>query len=228
MAATWGPRRPRGGGLVDRPGRGCPPWLDLRLRVPEQDRRGSSLAGEPDRRPSRRVVSPAYAQGSYYGTNRVVASAPGRFTGPAAPLLSTARAAQPSGRDRRRSRSSVVRTGRVSRKNPARGGRGPGRGGPDAGRGTRHGARHGDCGARVAVVRGPASAEEPDARRAANRVMVAWARAGRRTGCEGRPRAPTASATRPRRAECPPEPPCYDPAAVLGGELAVPCTCNPL
>jgi len=25
-----------------------------------------------------------------------------------------------------------------------------------------------------------------------------------------------------------PDGPCYDPGAVLGGELAVPCTCNPL
>src|SRR5450756_1353085 len=120
-AATRGPRRPRGGGLVDRAGRGCPPPIDLRLRVPAQDRRGASLAGEPDRRPSRPVVSPIYAQGSYYGTNRVVASAPGRFTGPAAPLLSTTRAAQPSGRDPSRAGSSVVRTARVSRKNRPRG-----------------------------------------------------------------------------------------------------------
>jgi hypothetical protein len=70
-------------------------------------------------RPSWPVVSPAYAQGSYYGTNRGVAGAPGRLTGPASPLLSTTRAAQPSGRDRRRSRSHVVRTGRVFRKNRA-------------------------------------------------------------------------------------------------------------
>src|SRR5665811_1986833 len=86
----------------------------------DQDRHGASLAGEPDRRPSRPdrspsrpVVSPIYAQGSYYGMNRVVASAPGRFTGPATPLLSTTRAAQPPGRDPSRSRSHVVRTGRV-------------------------------------------------------------------------------------------------------------------
>ena len=72
-----------------------PPSIDLRLRVSKPDRRDASLAGEPDRRPSRPVVSPIYAQGSYYGTNRVVASAPGRFAGPAAPLLSTTRAAQP-------------------------------------------------------------------------------------------------------------------------------------
>src|SRR5665811_31900 len=99
MAAGSHRRRPRGGGLVDRAGRGYPPSIDLRLRVPEQDRRSASLAGEPDRRPSRPVVSPTYAQGSYYGTNRVVASAPGRFTGPATPLPSTTRAAQPSGLD---------------------------------------------------------------------------------------------------------------------------------
>ena len=160
-AATRGPRRPRGGGLVDRAGRGCPPPIDLRPRVPAQDRRGASLAGEPDRRPSRPVVSPIYAQGSYYGTNRVVASAPGHLTSPAAPLLSTERAAQPPGRDRRRSRCSVARTGRVSRKNRTRG----------RGDGVRH---------------------SPAQRR------------------------------RPSRA------PCYDPVAVLGGELAVPCTCNPL
>jgi len=71
--------------------------------------------------PSRPVVSPTYAQGSCYWTNRVVVSAPGRFTGPAAPFLSTTRAARPSGRDRRRSRSSIARTGRVSRKNGTRG-----------------------------------------------------------------------------------------------------------
>ncbi len=105
----------------------------------DQDHRGAPAAGAPDRRPSRPdrspsrpVVSPTYAQGSYYGTNRVVASAPGRFTGPATPLLSTARAAQPLGRDPRRSRSSVARTGRVSRKNRARG-RGGGGGRAPAG-----------------------------------------------------------------------------------------------
>jgi hypothetical protein len=104
---------------------------------------GPSLAGEPDwrpsrpdRRPSRPVVSPTYAQGSYYGTNRVVAGAPGRFTGPAAPLLSTERAAQPSGRSPSRSRSHVVRTGRVFRKNRTRG-----RGGGDAGAGAGAGQR---------------------------------------------------------------------------------------
>ena len=101
----------------------------------DQDRHGASLAGEPDRRPSRPdrrpsrpVVSPTYAQGSYYGTNRVVAGAPGRFAGPAAPLLSTTRAAQPPGRDPSRLGSSVVRTARVSRKNRPRG-RGRARGG---------------------------------------------------------------------------------------------------
>src|SRR5450759_2030905 len=119
-AATRGPRRPRHGGLVDREGRGYPPSIDLRLRVPVQDRRGASLAGESDRRPSRPVVSPIYAQGSYYGTNRVVASAPGRFTGPATPLLSTTRAAQPPGRDPSRAGSHVVRTGRISEEPDAR------------------------------------------------------------------------------------------------------------
>ena len=114
-------------------------------RVPAQDRRGASLAGSsdrrasrPDRRPSRPVVSPTYAQGSCYGTNRVVAGAPGRFTGPATPLLSTARAAQPSGRYRRRSRCSVVRTGRVSLKNRSGGRGGAGGGGRRA---TRAGGR---------------------------------------------------------------------------------------
>jgi len=71
--------------------------------------------------PSRPVVSPTYAQGSYYGTNRVVAGAPGRLMGPAAPLPSTTRAAQPPGRDPSRLGSSVVRTARVSWKNRARG-----------------------------------------------------------------------------------------------------------
>src|SRR5450759_4788070 len=121
MAAGSHRRRPRHGGLVDREGRGDPPSIDLRLRVPEPDRRDASLAGEPDRRPSRPVVSPTYAQGSYYGTNRVVARAPGRLAGPAAPLVSTTRAAQLSGRSPSRSRSSVARTGRVFRKNRTRG-----------------------------------------------------------------------------------------------------------
>src|SRR5450759_1565017 len=102
MAAGSHRRRPRHGGLVDREGRGHPPSVDLRLRVPEPDRRAASLAGEPDRRPSRPVVSPTYAQGSYYGTNRVAAGAPGLLTGPAAPLLSTTLAAHSSGRDRHR------------------------------------------------------------------------------------------------------------------------------
>src|SRR5450756_2465167 len=128
MAADRHRRRPRRGGLVDRTGRGYPPSIDLRLRVSKPDRRGASLAGEPDRRPSRPVVSPIYAQGSYYGTNRVVAGAPGRFAGPAAPLLSTTRAAQPPGRGPSRLGSSVVRTARVSRKNRPRG-RGRARGG---------------------------------------------------------------------------------------------------
>jgi hypothetical protein len=90
----------------------------------DQAHRGAPAAGvpgrrpsRPDRRPSRPAVSPTYAQGSYYGTNQVVASAPGRLAGPAAPLPSTTRAAQPPGRDPRRSRCSVARTGRVSRKN---------------------------------------------------------------------------------------------------------------
>jgi hypothetical protein len=136
-AATRGPRRPRGGGLVDGAGRGCPPSIDLRLRVSKPDRRGASLGGEPDRRPSRPVVSPTYAQGSYYGRNRVVASAPGLLTGPATPLLSTTRAAQPPGRDPSRAGSHVVRTGRVSRKNGTARTRERGRGDPRARTGTR-------------------------------------------------------------------------------------------
>jgi hypothetical protein len=55
------------------------------------------------------------------GRNESSPALPRSFTGPAVPLLSTARAAEPSGRDRRGSRSSVVRTGRVSRKNGTRG-----------------------------------------------------------------------------------------------------------
>jgi hypothetical protein len=75
----------------------------------------------PDWRPSRPAVSPSYAQGSWYGTNRVVASAPGRLAGPAAPLLSTTGQPSPRGLDPSRSGSSVVRTARVSRKNRTRG-----------------------------------------------------------------------------------------------------------
>src|SRR5450756_1214161 len=97
MAADSHRRRPRPGGLVDRAGRGYPPPIDLRLRVPEQDRRGASLAGESDRRPSRPVVSPTYAEGSCYGANRVAAGAPGRLTSSATPIVSTTRAAQPAG-----------------------------------------------------------------------------------------------------------------------------------
>jgi hypothetical protein len=117
-----------------------------------QDRRGALLAGESDRRPSRPVVSPIYAQGSYYGTNRVVASAPGRFTGPAAPLLSSTRVAQPPGGDPSRAGSHVVRTGRVSQKNRTRGrggagaathARGRGRGRVDGRPGSRAGGRTG-------------------------------------------------------------------------------------
>ena len=52
--------------------------------------------------PSRPVVSPTYAQDSCYGTNRVIAGAPGRLTGPATPLLGTARAAHSAGPARRR------------------------------------------------------------------------------------------------------------------------------
>jgi hypothetical protein len=111
-----------------------------RRRGPRSIGPGSSFAGEPDRRPSRPAVSPTYAQGSCYGTNRVVAGAPGRFAGPAAPLLSTARAAQPPGCSPSRSRSHVVRTGRVFRKNRTRGRGDAGtRGRGDAGAGGRGG-----------------------------------------------------------------------------------------
>lgn len=82
---------------------------------------GQPDPGQPNRRRSRPVVYPAYAQGSCYGTNRSVAAAPGRHSGPPAPLLSTTRAAPPSGYHFRRPRSSIARTGRVFRKNRARG-----------------------------------------------------------------------------------------------------------
>ena len=84
-----------------------------------------SLASRPQTI-SRPLVSPTYAQGSYYGTRRVVSGAPGRLAGPATRLQSTTRAARPSGRDHRGSRSSVARTGRVSRYNRARGRSGAG------------------------------------------------------------------------------------------------------
>jgi len=122
--------------------------------------------------PSRPVVSPTYAQGSCYGTNRVIAGAPGRLTGPATPLLSTARAAHSSGLARRR--LATLRSTNCARISEQ---------------------------ARIS--------EEPDAG------------GGRRVN--GRPP--------PARVENPPGSipgPCYDPGAVLGGELAVPCTCNPL
>src|SRR5674476_257478 len=82
---------------------------------------GQPDPGQPNRRRSRPVVYPAYAQGSCYGTNRSVAAAPGRQSGPPALLLSTTRAAPPSGYHFRRPRSSIARTGRVFRKNRARG-----------------------------------------------------------------------------------------------------------
>jgi len=82
---------------------------------------GQPDPGLPDRRRSRPVVSPAYAQGACYGTNRAVAAAPWRHAGPPAPLLSTTRAAPPSGCHLRRPRSSIARTGRVFRKNRTRG-----------------------------------------------------------------------------------------------------------
>jgi hypothetical protein len=52
------------------------------------------------------LVSAAYAQGSCYGTNRVVTGAPGRLAGPAAPPPSTAREAESTGHTLRRPRSS--------------------------------------------------------------------------------------------------------------------------
>jgi len=116
-----------------RPRRVPPPASTARASTPsDQDRHWlESPTGDlrgPTGDLSRPAVSPSYAQGSYYGTNRVVAGAPGRLAGPAAPLLSTTRAAQPPGRDPSRLGSSVVRTARVSRKNRPRG-RGRARGG---------------------------------------------------------------------------------------------------
>jgi len=40
--------------------------------------------------------------------------------------------------------------------------------------------------------------------------------------------APSVDGSHGRRLDGRTLPPCYDPGAVLGGELAVPCTCNPL
>jgi len=132
-----GPPRP---GRLDRRcvavGSPTPPVRVVRLRgmgdggdraPSDKDHRGPSMAGAPDRTPPRPdrtppqlVVSPTYAQGSYYGTNRVDSGARGRLAGPAAALLSTTRAALPSGRDRSRWRSSAARTWRVSRNCPKR------------------------------------------------------------------------------------------------------------
>jgi len=200
MTAMRGRRRPRGGGLLD-----C---ADVATR-----HRSIFDSAFPCRTVAARLatfaacVSPTYAQGSYYGTNRVVASAPGRLAGPAAPLVSTTRAAQPPRRGPSRSRSHAARTGRVFRKNRTRG---------DAGTGTRgRGRGDGDAGASMVVraprrrknrtpggrpsasmvVRAPASAEEPDARRAAFRVDGRpGSRVGGRTGREdagARARRPT-------------------------------------
>ena len=97
------------------------------LAPSDKDHRGPSVAGAPDRRPPRPdrgpprpLVSPTQAQGSYQGTNRVVIGAPKRLAGLAAPRLSTRRAAQSPGRDRRCWRSSTARTWRVSRNCPGR------------------------------------------------------------------------------------------------------------
>ena len=58
-----------------------------------------------------------------------------------------------------------------------------------------------------------------------NPPLSATARAGVGSGLGLAPgRAQTGAQSRLGRAA----PPCYDSAAVLGGELAVPCTCNPL
>jgi hypothetical protein len=151
----------------------------------DQTHRGAPAAGvpgrrpsRPDRRASRPAVSPTYAQGSYYGTNRVVAGAPGRFTGPAAPLPSTTREAQPPGRDPRRSRSSIARTGRVSRKN-----RTTGRG--DARAGVRGRLRESASASRVAIS-APTSTSSSSAPtvattwRPASGRFLTWARCGSR------------------------------------------------
>ena len=136
--------RPRRCRLTDSAGRGAP-----RAGTASRRRRGPGSIGlGPSRfvsgrraRPetiSRPLVCPTYAQGSYYGTKQVLGGAPGRLTGPAAPRLSTTRAAQNPGRDRRRSRSSAARTGRVCRNNRTRAPRGREGGTPGAHAGGRH------------------------------------------------------------------------------------------
>ena len=65
-------------------------------------RRGPSSRPEEDAP----LVSPAYAQGSCYATNRVVTDAPGRPAGPAAPPPSTAEEAESTNGTLRRPRSS--------------------------------------------------------------------------------------------------------------------------
>ena len=93
-------RQPGGGGAECRrlspvaPFAGClPPWVAR----PGGMRRSVGGRGRPGRpaRP-RAGVSPTYAQGSSYGTKRVVVGRPGRHSGPAESLLSTTRAAPPS------------------------------------------------------------------------------------------------------------------------------------
>jgi Transposase zinc-ribbon domain len=173
---AWVPGLDDGGDRApsDQAHRGAPAAGVPDRRPSRPDRRPS----RPDRRPSRPVVSPTYAQGSCYGTNRVVAGAPGRLTGPAAPLPSMTRAAQPPGGDPRRSRSSIARTGRVSRKN-----RTTGRG--DARAGVRGRLRESARASRVAIS-APTSTSSSSApivattsRPALGRFLT-WARCGSR------------------------------------------------
>src|SRR5450759_1557248 len=134
MTAMRGRRRPRGGGLLDRADVATRhrSIFDSAFPCRTVAARLTTVAARPETFAA--VVSPTYAQGSSYGTNRVVLSAPGRLAGPAAPLVSTTRAAQPPGRGPSRSRSPAARTGRVFRKNRPRG---AGREDGDARAGTR-------------------------------------------------------------------------------------------
>jgi hypothetical protein len=106
------------------------PTTRVRLvRVPGLDDGGDRAPSDQDHRwlesPTGDLRGPRFLRATHRvrttGRNESSPALPRSFTGPAVPLLSTARAAEPSGRDRRGSRSSVVRTGRVSRKNGTRG-----------------------------------------------------------------------------------------------------------